>query len=122
MSCIVNLTQHEATIDQLNAGVIDVDSDDKELIREDLTFDDIPSSDEMTERAFVMAHMAKKYSDVAMIGGAPYFMPYLIRELENLGISAVYSFTKRVSIDTKTESGDIMKKSVFKHIGFVPAN
>ena len=121
MQHIVNLTQHEVTEDQYKDGVFDVDQFDKYLIRKYLTFDEIPTVEEMEERAFWMAKIAYKYSYLAMIGGAPYFMPYLIKELEKLGIEAVYSFTKRVSVDSIGESGEVVKKSVFKHIGFVPA-
>lgn len=121
MQHIVNLTQHEATEDQYKDGVFDVDQSDKGLVRKYLTFDEIPTVEEMKERAFQLARIANKYSDLTMIGGAPYFMPYLIRELEKLGIEAVYSFTKRVSVDSVGESGEVVKKSVFKHVGFVPA-
>ena len=62
MQHIVNLTQHEVTEDQYKDGVFDVDQFDKYLVRKYLTFDEIPTVEEMEERAFWMAKIAYKYS------------------------------------------------------------
>ena len=49
---IVNLTQHNATNDQIDAGVFNVDYDHNELdyLRSLLTFDSIPTIEDMQQR------------------------------------------------------------------------
>ena len=57
----------------------------------------------------------------AMIGGAPYLMAELEKELWHLGIEPVYAFTKRESVESVDENGNVTKTAVFKHAGFVSA-
>jgi hypothetical protein len=56
--------------------------------------------------------------DAAMIGGAPFFMSTLEKTLKEYGIKPLYAFSKRESVE-ENENGIIIKKSIFKHIGFV---
>jgi hypothetical protein len=55
----------------------------------------------------------------AMIGGAPYLMSELEQALFERGITPLYAFSKRESVEEVTDSGETVKKTVFKHLGFV---
>lgn len=130
MAKFVNLTQHALTTEQ----VVDVTvnygwtlcNEDRARVIEHITFDGIPSKDEMVARANALADvvgeatMAEDGETVyAMIGGAPYFQGTLERVLLECGITPIYSFTKRVVVETVLEDGTVEKKSVFKHDGWV---
>jgi len=117
---IANLTQHRATKEQVEAGVVDLVERENE-IKALLTFDDVPSMDEMNDRAERLARIVKEegtFSEV-MIGGAPFFMSTLERVLKKEGFQPVYAFSKRVVVEEKEENGEVVKKNVFKHQGFV---
>lgn len=119
---IVNLTQHNATNDQIDAGVFNVDYDHNELdyLRSLLTFDSIPTIEDMQQRADEIAKIAlRTNAKKAMIGGAPFFMGYLETALKSVGIQPLYAFSQRVSVETTAEDGTVTKQNVFKHIGFV---
>ena len=117
---ILNLTQHLSTEEQVEAGVIEPES--KEYIQKLLTFDEIPSKQEIRKRARQLAGYAKLTfkgeRGKAMIGGAPFLMSELEYWLRNNKIEPVYAFSKRVSVEKKV-NGQIIKTNVFKHIGFV---
>ena len=53
-----------------------------------------------------------------MIGGAPYLIASLHDALVGRDIQPLYAFSKRVSVEKK-EGGEVIKTSVFKHVGFV---
>lgn len=119
---IVNLTQHNATNDQIDAGVFNVDYDHNELdyLRSLLTFDSIPAIKDMQQRADEIAKIAlRTNAKKAMIGGAPFFMGYLETALKSVGIQPLYAFSQRVSVETTAEDGTVTKQNVFKHMGFV---
>lgn len=119
---IVNLTQHNATNDQIDAGVFNVDYDHNELdyLRSLLTFDSIPAIEDMQQRADEIAKIAlRTNAKKAMIGGAPFFMGYLETALKSVGIQPLYAFSQRVSVETTAEDGTVTKQNVFKHMGFV---
>lgn len=114
---ILNLTQHNATQDQIVQGV---QAQPLLGVPELITFDDIPSQDEMIQRAAKVAMLASEQgADQAMIGGAPFFMSCLECELKTLGIKPVYAFSRRESVELKKEDGTVQKTNVFKHLGFV---
>lgn len=116
---IFNLTQHEATEEQVADGVVDPDEDVKKEIKNLLTFDDIPSDAEMQERSRKLAEITQASGyKTAMIGGASWFMSTLEKTLVDKGISFVYAFSKRVSVE-ETVNGEVIKRTKFKHIGFV---
>lgn len=118
---IFNLTQHVATAEQIAAGVVEPSPADKTIICQLLTFDEIPTLAEMRKRANSLGKMVPYHEfRLAMIGGAPFFMSTLERELDFRDIKAVYAFSKRQSID-ETIDGKVVKRSVFVHAGFVPA-
>lgn len=144
MTKILNLTQHLATDDQRLAGVVDnqraidervyyVDSaafggDDgadfltrhSASVSDMLTFDALPSLADMGDRAAYLRDLTLDLGfDSVMIGGAPFFMPVLDKVLSDAGITVLYAFSQRVSVDTVLADGTVSKTSAFKHIGFV---
>lgn len=115
---IVNLTQHGASPEQKAQGV--VEPEDKALVQSLLTFDTIPSKEEMAERAEALARVATSHdTDSAMIGGAPYFMSVLENTLKAHGVKPVYAFSVRESADVPQADGSVRKVAVFRHLGFV---
>lgn len=120
---IVNLTQHKATQDQKDAGVVDLPEKLRDQLVELLTFDDMPDSYEVINRAHKIARMlddfVKSKPTAAMIGGAPFLMPVLDKELRVFGHKPLYAFSKRESVEKTNPDGTVVKTSVFKHAGFV---
>lgn len=124
---ILNMTQHDATAEQLSAGVIDPPGYIRGKIRALLTFDALPSAEEISVRAYAIADLAENAADdvagadpvYAMIGGAPYLMAPLEDALLRVGIPPVYAFSKRESVEENVPDGAVTKRSVFRHIGFV---
>jgi len=138
MTKILNLTQHVATQEQIEAGVFEPSEEDKAQIQRFLTFDEIPSKDEIETRAASLVGVATKIFDyidyvdeynsfqspvwikrIVMIGGAPYLMSSLEEHVKNRNIKGVYAFSKRESVDQVQQDGSIKKVAVFKHCGFV---
>lgn len=123
---ILNLTQHQASPDQIKVGVCDIpltgeENEVRERLHELLTFEELPTAREIGARAeeicFIASLFAKKGEQV-MIGGAPYLMGPLERNLRWHGFIPVYAFSKReVSEDPATGR----KVSVFRHLGFIEA-
>lgn len=117
---ILNLTQHPASPEQVNTGVINVSADDKSALTELLTFTSLPSAEEVKTRALSLVDLAFKYgATAAMIGGAPYLMPALHLALQTRGVKPLYAYSERVSIETTQPDGSVVKTAVFKHKGFV---
>lgn len=124
---IINLTQHHATSEQKKAGVVDLPTNYKNRLIELLTFDELPKYVGREKRAEEIANLAKEFirqnaikgSVSAMIGGAPYLMCPLELSLSRRGIKPLYAFSKRESIEEVQEDGTVIKKSIFKHVGFV---
>ena len=118
MEKILNLTQHAATKEQLEAGVIE--PEDKARVQGLLTFDSLPSPKEIQERANALAKIAKEAGvEAVMIGGAPYLMGPLEIALRLEGITPLYAYSKRVSVDEPQADGSVIKKMVFRHEGFI---
>jgi len=106
---ILNLTQHPATPEQVEAGVVEVG--EKEMLQELLTFEELPDASNILNRAFHIADIAirekrKRFPDgdyasgeglKVMIGGAPYLMSDLENALRGYEFRPVYAFSKRVS-------------------------
>lgn len=124
---MLNLTQHAATPEQLAAGVIDPTGAVAADIRELLTFDQLPSRQEIADRARHLADLARSVldredsGDAVMIGGAPYLMAALERALAAVGIEAHYAFSVRESVEQTQQDGSVRKVNIFRHAGFVPA-
>ena len=130
--CILNLTQHNASPEQLKAGVIDMTMAGQPTeLKELLTFDNLPSREDVNDRAKKIAdwaemeiycsggHSGDNFKiNAVMIGGAPFLMAPLVKQFRKKGIRTLFAFSKRVSEeDPKTGR----KISVFKHEGFVTA-
>lgn len=125
---IVNLTQHEATADQIAAGVVDLPEGLRRKAKEYLDFSEAPEDWELEERAdrlvfIVHAFCAALDMDTegvqVMIGGAGFLMGDLEALLIQDRLEPVYSFSKRVSLDVPQADGTVRKVSEFKHIKFV---
>ena len=115
---ILNLTQHKATKEQIEAGV--VEPSDKEEIQELLTFDEMPTRENILDRAAKLSHLACCYGvNKVLIGGAPYLMGALEDELERNGITPLYSFSERVSKEEIMPDGSVKKVNEFRHVGFI---
>lgn len=119
---ILNLTQHPAAAEQTAAGVVNFEGSILNTLKNALTFTEIPSRDEIIERANLIVGLARSTGiEAAMIGGAPYLMPVLEQALVKHGIMPLYSFTQRETVEKTGENGEIIKTAIFKHIGFVEA-
>lgn len=135
---ILNLTQHDPTPEQLLAGVTcgDVTDDSVLEFRKLLTFDTLPTLAEVRERARQIAQYAGKTSTLvdyggdsgyvvnerfqfAMIGGAPFLMAPLEEELRKVGITPLYAFSTRESVEQVMPDGSVRKTAVFRHQGFI---
>ncbi len=122
---IVNLTQHAATKEQLDAGVVELSQEQKKGLAALLTFTSCPTKKEVSERAIAIAAVAAEFvgndfNSSAMIGGAPFLMSALEKALLGQGITAVYAFSERVSVEEHRD-GAVVKTNVFRHVGFVEA-
>lgn len=124
---ILNLTQHDATPDQIDAGVRDIkDPAIKDQVRELLTFDNPPTRDEIMARANTLANYAVAYrwfddDTMIMIGGALWLMAPLARELRTRGLYPLFAFSQRKSVEVVNDDNSVTKSTVFVHEGFVPA-
>lgn len=118
MEKIINLTQHACSSEQADAGV--VEPADKLAVQMALTFTEMPTTSVISEKANALAETAfESGCKKAMIGGAPYLMSALEKALKDKGITPLYSFSERVSIEVVREDGTTQKTSVFKHKGFI---
>lgn len=131
---ILNLTQHPSTPEQ-EAQLVVEPRRCKDEIKNLLTFDEIPTNQEIESRAKELARIAASEAAMyagdsetevwitrVMIGGAPYFMGALekaILECPDWGFRPVYAFSKRESEDIPQPDGSIKKVLVFRHTGFV---
>ena len=129
---ILNLTQHAPTTEQVAAGVIEPRPDVKVVIVEALTFDDLPSREEIDRRAEYLAEVAARYDlndtddgigeefpSAAMIGGALWLMSALEAALLDRGLAPLYAFSRRESVEKTLPDGSVQKVNVFRHVGFV---
>lgn len=128
---ILNLTQHNATPEQKAQLVVEPRMT-KEKIRELLTFEEIPTKEEIEARAKELARIAVSEASMyagdtdneiwitrVMIGGAPYLMGALEKALRECGFTPVYAFSKRESEEIPQPDGSVKKIQVFRHVGFV---
>lgn len=105
---IINLTQHNATPEQVAEGVVDLPSELRTRLVELLTFNTLPGVAEVFQRAQDIAKLAAEWLDEqphpedygrdgaalaeAMIGGAPFLMANLEAALLVYAIEPVYAF------------------------------
>ena len=115
---ILNLTQHGATAEQAEAGVVEPQS--KGVVQSLLTFNTLPTVTEITERAKKLAILARAEGATAvMIGGAPFLMGALQDTLMEFDITPLFAFSVRESVETENADGSVSKTAVFRHLGFV---
>ena len=133
---IFNFTQHEFTKEQRDSHFcVNMGPEVNDWVKEQLTFSGEITQELLQNRAMDLANYAEYIAmafceDVGsnlkdihiLIGGAPYFMPYLEKALISKGLTPIYSFSERVSEEVKQEDGTIKKVSSFKHKYFIPAN
>jgi hypothetical protein len=125
---IINLTQHEATADQIAAGVVDLPEGLRRKAKEYLDFADAPEDWEIEERADRLVFIVHAFCDSldvdsegmqVMIGGAGFLMGDLEAMLIQDRLEPVYAFSKRTSVDVPQADGSVRKVSEFRHIRFV---
>ena len=117
---IINLTQHPASPEQIEAGVIDLPAADKAELAALLTFNNPPTADEIRARAASVAARAVGH-EAAMIGGALWLMGPLTAALRAAGVRPVFAFTRREAEEQPQADGSVKKVAVFRHAGFVEA-
>lgn len=117
---IHNLTVHQLTQDQKNENAVEVREDIKREVISILNFENMPTSEMLQERALKLAELAKENNmkKVLIGSGVPAFNYFLVKELKKSGIETVYSFSKRVCVETHGENGEVKKEYIFKHEGF----
>lgn len=123
---ILNLTQHPATTEQIEAGVVDLPDSVRPALIGWLTFSQLPSREEIEDRAEALALLAdsllpEEGNPAAMIGGAPYLMAPLEVALRNQRIRPLYAFSVRESVEQTLPDGTVRKTSIFRHAGFIAA-
>lgn len=133
----INMSQHpwaQAQIEELEDKgyeVVTFDSETQARVKGLLTFDNLPTREEMVERAEALAEIAAWYisrspegyinNDVAlaMVGGAPWFMSVLESKLRDKHVMPIYAFSQRVSEEVTLPDGTVEKRNYFKHEGFI---
>ena len=114
---IINLTQHSATAEQVAAGVITPAN--HSAVKVLLDFQTLPTVADVWQRARQLAQLAKASgASQAMIGGAPFLMPELEFQLKAVGVSPLYAFSVRESVESTQPNGSVVKTAVFRHVGF----
>ncbi len=124
---ILNLTQHQGTPEQ---GVTELPPQERAALLGLLTFDEPPSAQEIGNAAMAIAELAvhnglgpfdgeDPIAHAAMIGGAPFLMSALERELQARGIKPLYAFSRRESVEQVQPDGSVRKVAVFRHAGWV---
>jgi hypothetical protein len=117
---IINLTQHDATPDQIAAGVIEPDPETKATVRGLLTFGVLPEPRHVLDRAMQIAAIAQTADvDAALIGGAGFIMGPLAQTLRNVGMIPLHAFSIRESTEERQPDGSARKIATFRFIGFV---
>ena len=120
---IINMTQHNPTPEQVDAGVQNASPDDQALIRSYLTFDEIPTKKQIRFRCEKLAEIAAKWeAKAAMIGGASWMILPLCEALYRHMITPYFAFSKRVGVEQNMEDGTVKKMQVFRHEGFIEAS
>jgi len=122
---ILNMTQHDATPEQIEAGVVNVPF--RQELSVLLTFVELPTKKEIYSRvhkicdiAWALTPWRDRVRQSVMIGGAPFLMGPLAETLKARNFSVLFAFSERVSSE-KIVNGQVVKVSEFRHLGFVQA-
>lgn len=120
---IWNATQHTATPEQREQGVVDLPAEERENMAKFLTFEELPNSMQLRMHSIaVVGHIlaaGAKPGDRVMIGGAPFFMEELSHSCREAGLVPVFAFSRRESVEKQMPDGSTVKTAVFRHLGFV---
>lgn len=119
---ILNCTQHTATREQLAAGVVDLNGVDRELLLKLITFESLPNDTQLADRSADFADFVEARIfdfQCALIAPAPFWAFHVEAELRARNIPFVYAFSRRESVEEKQVDGSVVKRSVFKHAGFI---
>lgn len=120
MTKILNLTQHPASAEQRAAGVVDLTGDKLVELKGLLTFNNLPWAEQVEEAACLIADLATDSGfESAMIGGAPFLMPSLTEILCDKDVQVLFAFSRRESVEEVQADGSVLKRAVFRHLGFV---
>ena len=117
---ILNLTQHESTPAQREAGVYDFSAPGRQVLNGWLTVGDLPTVEDLAERAARIADMVPEGIDAAMIGGAGPLMRALRRELKARGVTPLEAFSRREVTEVTGPDGKVTKVATFVHAGWWP--
>lgn len=123
----INLTQHQTTPEQVDAGVVDLSPEQRQQLARLLTLDALPDHLELRSRSRAIGDLvaglvaeigtSDGFTPFFLIGGAPFLVSVLAEYLsERFSTDCVYAFSKRVSQEDPVTG---VKTSVFKHEGFV---
>ena len=125
---ILNLTQHNATKDQQDAGIIDMPVEFQVALKGLLTFPTTYTRADLEYRALQIHELVRDFCGTSkevlegvMIGGMPSFMPVLESVLISKGIKVGYACTERQSVDKEVD-GKVVKTAIFVHAGMYWAN
>ena len=125
---ILNLTQHNATKDQQDAGIIDMPVEFQVALKGLLTFPTQYTRADLEYRALQIHELVRDFCGPSkevlkgvMIGGMPSFMPVLESVLISKGIKVGYACTERKSVDKEVD-GKVVKTAIFVHAGMYWAN
>jgi hypothetical protein len=119
---ILNLTQHVATKSQLEAGLIEPSSEEKQAIKVHLTINDVNTEKELEKQILLKASWLAKliYNcqrlngiNDFLVGGHPKLLLQLAKNLKYSEADLWMSHSDRIVIE---ENG--VKKSEFKHLFF----
>jgi hypothetical protein len=123
MSMILNFTKSDPTIEERAAGV----GQTSQRIRDMLTFETIPTLDDVKERAAALRMWVE--SQViqnnltapvqVMIAEPVYLMSSLERELMDYGFVPVYSYGLTSGIEELNEEGYVGTFVRYRHSGFI---
>lgn len=132
---ILNFTQHQATPEQSAQGVADLRPEDHRTLCSLLTFQELPTMADVRRRAGEIVCLYETIIEsipgvdleaattdswpAVMIGGAPFLMGELEAELVHIGVRVLYAFSRRESVDELQADGSVIKRAIFRHVGFV---
>lgn len=123
---ILNLTNRPASQDQVEAGVIDLKGKSLKKLMELLTFNKLPTKEEILERARNLAKLAaeewyskNKTPGTVMIGGDLWLMAPLAYYLRLQGLKPVFAFSTVEEVEEISEDRTISVVPILRHQGFV---
>lgn len=127
---ILNLTQHPATPEQVEDGVVDLPAKQRQSLVDALTVDALPDREAIEARCDYIAELACQnglggddnddpHPPQAMIAGASWMISAIENALKARSIEPIHSFSRRVSVE-KVVGCVVIKSSEFKHLGFIP--